>query len=105
MEDTVPEATINRIGFIGNYLPRQCGIATFTTDLCEAIAAEYSATTCSALPVNDQEIGRGAWRERGEISVGAGSFKKKKKEALDAVRQVVRITRALRELPAAARVA
>ena len=57
MEDTVPEATINRIGFIGNYLPRQCGIATFTTDLCEAIAAEYSATTCIALPVNDQEAG------------------------------------------------
>ncbi len=22
-----------------NYLPRQCGIATFTTDVCEAIAA------------------------------------------------------------------
>src|SRR5512141_2049254 len=45
--------TINRIAFIGNYLPRQCGIATFTTDLCEAIAAEYSGTTCIALPVND----------------------------------------------------
>ncbi len=42
-----------RIGFIGNHLPRQCGIATFTTDLCEAIAAEYSETTCIALPVND----------------------------------------------------
>src|SRR2546430_7232646 len=26
------------------------------------------------------KIGRGAWRGRGEISVGAGSFKKKKKE-------------------------
>ena len=42
-----------RIGFIGNHLPRQCGIATFTTDLCEAIAAEYDETTCIALPVND----------------------------------------------------
>jgi hypothetical protein len=28
---------------IGNHLPRQCGIATFTTDLCDAIAAEYGA--------------------------------------------------------------
>lgn len=36
--------TINRIAFIGNYLPRQCGIATFTTDLCEAVAAEYAGT-------------------------------------------------------------
>ncbi len=48
---------IDRIGFIGNYLPRQCGIATFTTDLCEAIAAEYGKTTCIALPVNDIEAG------------------------------------------------
>jgi glycosyltransferase involved in cell wall biosynthesis len=50
-------STISRIGFIGNYLPRQCGIATFTTDLCEAIAAEYGGTTCIALPVNDIEAG------------------------------------------------
>lgn len=52
-----PHSTINRIGFIGNYLPRQCGIATFTTDLCEAIATEYEGTTCIALPVNDLEAG------------------------------------------------
>jgi len=49
--------TLNRMAFIGNYLPRQCGIATFTTDLCEAVAAEYSGTTCIALPVNDLESG------------------------------------------------
>ncbi|MFH1747856.1 MAG: glycosyltransferase family 4 protein [Planctomycetota bacterium] len=48
---------INRIAFVGNYLPRRCGIATFTTDLCEAIAAEYSGTTCIALPVNDTDDG------------------------------------------------
>jgi glycosyltransferase involved in cell wall biosynthesis len=52
-----PHSTINRIGFVGNYLPRQCGIATFTTDLCEAIATEYDGTTCIALPVNDLEAG------------------------------------------------
>ena len=52
-----PHSTIIRIGFIGNYLPRQCGIATFTTDLCEAIATEYDRTTCIALPVNDIEAG------------------------------------------------
>jgi glycosyltransferase involved in cell wall biosynthesis len=48
---------INRIAFVGNYLPRQCGIATFTTDLCEAVAAEHSETTCIAVPVNDIEDG------------------------------------------------
>ncbi|HTK82609.1 MAG TPA: glycosyltransferase [Bacteroidota bacterium] len=50
-------SVIDRIAFIGNYLPRQCGIATFTTDLCEAIAIECSATTCIALPVNDTKAG------------------------------------------------
>lgn len=48
---------INRIAFIGNYLPRQCGIATFTTDLSEAIATEFPKITCIALPVNDVEEG------------------------------------------------
>jgi len=47
----------SRIAVIGNYLPRQCGIATFTTDLCEAISAEYGAVRLLALPVNDTENG------------------------------------------------
>ncbi len=55
--DTVRQAPFKRIAFIGNYLPRQCGIATFTTDLCEAVAAAYPETTCFALPVNDTEAG------------------------------------------------
>ena len=29
-----------KIAVIGNYLPRQCGIATFTTDLSQALARE-----------------------------------------------------------------
>src|SRR6478672_3584335 len=47
----------SRIAVIGNYLPRHCGIATFTTDLCEAIAAEYGTARLLALPVNDTEQG------------------------------------------------
>jgi glycosyltransferase involved in cell wall biosynthesis len=57
IENGSTNSAISRIGFIGNYLPRQCGIATFTTDLCEAIATEYDDTTCIALPVNDTEAG------------------------------------------------
>ncbi|HEX9925370.1 MAG TPA: glycosyltransferase family 4 protein, partial [Anaerolineae bacterium] len=57
MEHNATPSAINRIGFIGNYVPRQCGIATFTTDLCEAIATEYDDTTCIALPVNDTKAG------------------------------------------------
>src|SRR5580692_226316 len=44
-----------RIAFVGNYLPRECGIATFTTDLCNAIAAEYGAGRLFAIPVNEPD--------------------------------------------------
>jgi len=66
-EDIAPEITslhaINasrlplptRIAFIGNYLPRECGIATFTTDLCTALAAEYGEGGLFAIPVNDPD--------------------------------------------------
>jgi glycosyltransferase involved in cell wall biosynthesis len=47
----------NRIAVVGNYLPRRCGIATFTTDLCDALHAEYGTTELLALPVNDTEEG------------------------------------------------
>jgi len=57
VEHSLNHSAIKRIAFIGNYLPRQCGIATFTTDLCEAIAAEHGDTTCIAVPVNDIEGG------------------------------------------------
>src|SRR5437773_5877290 len=47
----------SRIAVIGNYLPRHCGIATFTTDLCSAISAEYGTARLLVLPVNDTEEG------------------------------------------------
>src|SRR6202163_2722557 len=53
-----PKASLpSRIAVIGNYLPRQCGIATFTTDLCAAISAEYGTARLMALPVDDTEQG------------------------------------------------
>ena len=50
---TLPLPT--RIAFVGNYLPRECGIATFTTDLCTALAAEYGEGRLFAIPVNDPD--------------------------------------------------
>jgi glycosyltransferase involved in cell wall biosynthesis len=44
-----------RIAFIGNYLPRECGIATFTTDLCTALGAEFGHERLFAIPVNDPD--------------------------------------------------
>jgi glycosyltransferase involved in cell wall biosynthesis len=45
--------TIRRIAILGNHLPRQCGIATFTTDLGDAIAAKFSKSDCMVIAMND----------------------------------------------------
>jgi glycosyltransferase involved in cell wall biosynthesis len=47
------ESFPNWIAVIGNYMPRQCGIATFTTDLCDAISEEYKRAQILVVAVND----------------------------------------------------
>ncbi|MGA3050109.1 MAG: glycosyltransferase family 4 protein [Terracidiphilus sp.] len=60
-----------RIAVIGNHLPRQCGIATFTTDLCNAVTAEYGAAQLSVIAINDgQSSYQYPERVRFEISEG-----------------------------------
>lgn len=46
-----------RVLFIGNYLPRQCGIATFATDLCENLAAIAPNTRFDVVAMNDTAEG------------------------------------------------
>jgi len=45
--------TIRRIAILGNHIPRQCGIATFTTDLSDSIAAQFSNLDCVVVAMND----------------------------------------------------
>lgn len=52
-----PRSEIRKIAFVGDYLPRLCGIATFTTDLCSSVAAQFPKLQCFAVPVNDVEGG------------------------------------------------
>jgi glycosyltransferase involved in cell wall biosynthesis len=47
------EKSIRRVAILGNHLPRQCGIATFTTDLGDAIASIGSDLDCFVLAMND----------------------------------------------------
>jgi glycosyltransferase involved in cell wall biosynthesis len=47
------ETNINRVALLGNHLPRQCGIATFTTDLSDAIASVDPDLDCFVLAMND----------------------------------------------------
>lgn len=46
-----------RVVLVGNYVPRQCGIATFTADLCEALVRALPNGDCFAVPVNDRPEG------------------------------------------------
>ena len=48
---------IKRVAFLGDYMPRQCGIATFTTDICEAIASRFPECECLVGAVNDRPEG------------------------------------------------
>jgi glycosyltransferase involved in cell wall biosynthesis len=49
--NSIPD--LKRVAFIGNYLPRQCGIATFTTDLSDAFNAQFPEVQSMVLAMND----------------------------------------------------
>jgi glycosyltransferase involved in cell wall biosynthesis len=44
---------IQKIAFLSDYVPRQCGIATFTADLHQAIVGEYPTLQSSILAMSD----------------------------------------------------
>ncbi|MFO7736263.1 MAG: glycosyltransferase, partial [bacterium] len=48
---------IKKVAFVGNYAPRKCGIATFTTDICESFSAINPQIQCFAVPITDTEEG------------------------------------------------
>ncbi|WLT32282.1 glycosyltransferase family 4 protein [Geothrix sp. PMB-07] len=53
MDPTLP----GRIAFLGGFLPRLCGIATFTHDICEAVAEAAPHSLCFTGAVNDRPEG------------------------------------------------
>jgi glycosyltransferase involved in cell wall biosynthesis len=48
-----------KIAVIGNYLPRRCGLATFTTDLCDAIAGHMEDEANNLLAIAMDDIAEG----------------------------------------------
>ena len=44
---------VRKIAFVGDHLPRKCGIATFTTDLLAAVQTTHPQSQCFAVSVND----------------------------------------------------
>ena len=48
---------IHKIAFVGDYLPRKCGIATFTHDMYTSVASDNPDAECFVVPVNDRPEG------------------------------------------------
>jgi glycosyltransferase involved in cell wall biosynthesis len=44
---------VRKIAFVGDHLPRKCGIATFTCDLLAAVASVHPQSQCFCVSVND----------------------------------------------------
>jgi glycosyltransferase involved in cell wall biosynthesis len=59
MKDCLMEqgSRIRKIAFVGDHLPRKCGIATFTSDLLAAVAAAHPQSQCFSVSVNDIQGG------------------------------------------------
>ena len=48
---------IRKVAFVGDYLPRKCGIATFTHDMRASVAGRFPEAECFVVPVNDRPEG------------------------------------------------
>src|SRR5256885_12927383 len=57
---------VRKIAFVGDHLPRKCGIATFTSDLLAAVATAHPQSQCLTVSVNDIQEGYEYPEERSE---------------------------------------
>src|SRR5262245_26531976 len=48
---------IRKVAFVGDYLPRKCGIATFTHDMYASVAGRFPDAECLVVSVNDRPDG------------------------------------------------
>jgi glycosyltransferase involved in cell wall biosynthesis len=53
MTSVIPPGSIQKLAFVGNHLPRRCGIATFTADLSAAVALAAPEIDCMVVAMND----------------------------------------------------
>lgn len=54
MESLTP---LRKVAFLGDYVPRQCGIATFTADIRAAVNQRYADLQCPVVAVTDRPEG------------------------------------------------
>ena len=54
---TQEPSRVRKIAFVGDHLPRKCGIATFTSDVLAAVALAHPESQCLCVSVNDIKAG------------------------------------------------
>jgi hypothetical protein len=69
---------VRKVAFVGDHLPRKCGIATFTSDLLAAVATAHPQSQCFCVSVNDvkggydyPEVVRFEYQQRGHCLFAA----------------------------------
>lgn len=67
------QGAVHRVAMLGNHLPRQCGIATFTTDLSQALVAAVPDVDCFVLAMNDAGV-RHAYPPRVRFEIAEGDI-------------------------------
>lgn len=55
MKQPAPSNLVKHIALIGNFLPRKCGLATFTTDTFNALTSRYADLTVDVYAMNDHD--------------------------------------------------
>jgi len=69
VDSSIAVEPVRRIAFIGNYLPRACGIATFTFDLSEAVRQRlHPESHTIVVAMNDTPVGYD-YKERVEFQI------------------------------------
>jgi glycosyltransferase involved in cell wall biosynthesis len=67
------QRSIHTVAMLGNHLPRHCGIATFTTDLCDALDREIPELSTFVVAMNDVGV-RHAYPPRVRFEVPEGDI-------------------------------
>jgi glycosyltransferase involved in cell wall biosynthesis len=73
LENTINTKTSRKVALLGSHLPRQCGIATFTSDLTDALQAEASDFDCFVVAMNDVGC-RYPYRDRVRFEISEGEI-------------------------------
>jgi hypothetical protein len=47
---------LRKVALLGSYIPRKCGLATFTADLRAGIATRYPQLQCPVVAIKDQWV-------------------------------------------------